>query len=214
MPASISAREPMLGRQNIDAFICFLSRSAFVAFRKLWDDGHLRRAVCDHNMPRLRVARRFSDSIVKQPIVIPGRDEVASPESIPPSISAAPWIPGSCSRAPGNDGNHLDMPPHSRGLFRPSYTQPCPSESRGRRESRMLGAPAASRPKKTRTRVSHHRSAGVIPAFPARLVLTAFFALSLVIGLSCHHPQRNAQALSPSQRQRRGVKTTRLRRPH
>jgi hypothetical protein len=24
MPASISAREPTLGRQNIDAFICFL----------------------------------------------------------------------------------------------------------------------------------------------------------------------------------------------
>jgi hypothetical protein len=27
------------------------------------------------------------------------------------------------------------------------------------------------------------------PAFPARMVLTASFALSLVIGLCCHHPR-------------------------
>jgi hypothetical protein len=34
-----------------------------------------------------------------------------------------------------------------------------------------------------------------IPAFPARLVLTACFVLSLVIGLSCHHPQEKRQLL-------------------
>jgi hypothetical protein len=35
-----------------------------------------------------------------------------------------------------------------------------------------------------------------IPAFPARLVLTASFVLSPAIGLFCHRRQRNAQALS------------------
>jgi len=45
------------------------------------------------------------------------------------------------------------------------------------------------------------------------MVLTVSFVLSLVIGLCCHHRQRNAQALSPTWRQRRGVRTTRLRRP-
>ena len=29
----------------------------------------------------------------------------------------------------------------------------------------------------------------VHPAFPARMVLTVSFVLSLVIGLSCHHPR-------------------------
>jgi len=43
------------------------------------------------------------------------------------------------------------------------------------------------------------------------MVLTVSFALSLVIGLSCHHRLR----ISPQTwRQRRGVRTTRLLRPH
>jgi hypothetical protein len=37
--------------------------------------------------------------------------------------------------------------------------------------------------------------------------------LSPVIGLSCHRRQRDAKASSPASRQRRGAKTTRLRRP-
>jgi hypothetical protein len=32
-----------------------------------------------------------------------------------------------------------------------------------------------------------------IPAFPARMVLTVSFGLSLVIGLSCHHPRCDAE---------------------
>jgi hypothetical protein len=36
MPASISAREPTLGRQNMDAFICFLP----LGFRLLTQDDH------------------------------------------------------------------------------------------------------------------------------------------------------------------------------
>ena len=36
------------------------------------------------------------------------------------------------------------------------------------------------------TRVSHHRSTGT-PGLPCAMVLTAYFALSLVTGLCCHH---------------------------
>ena len=41
--------------------------------------------------------------------------------------------------------------------------------------------------KKTRSR--RRRFAENVPAFPARMVLTVSFVLSLVIGLSCHHPR-------------------------
>src|SRR5579871_553594 len=44
----------------------------------------------------------------------------------------------------------------------PEFAKSCPSENRGRRESRMLCAPAASRPSEKRTRVSHHRFAETI----------------------------------------------------
>jgi len=39
------------------------------------------------------------------------------------------------------------------------------------------------------TRVSHHRSAEITRHSRTRMVLTVSFVLSLVIGLSCHHPQ-------------------------
>jgi hypothetical protein len=44
--------------------------------------------------------------------------------------------------------------------------------------------------------------------------VTAYSALSPVIGRSCHRHQRDTEVSSPTWRQRRGVKTTRLRRPH
>jgi len=44
------------------------------------------------------------------------------------------------------------------------------------------------------------------------MVLTVSFALSPVIGLSCHRHRRDAKASSPTRRRRRGVRTTRLRR--
>jgi len=44
------------------------------------------------------------------------------------------------------------------------------------------------------------------------MVLTAYIALSPVIGLCCHRRQR--KWLPPTWRQHRGVRTTRLRRPH
>src|ERR1700729_4033582 len=40
------------------------------------------------------------------------------------------------------------------------------------------------------TRVSHHRFTGS-PGLPCAMVLTAYFALSPVTGLSCHRRQRN-----------------------
>src|SRR5579872_120988 len=43
-----------------------------------------------------------------------------------------------------------------------------PPENRGRRECRAPGAPAASCAKEKSTRVSHHRFAENVPAFPAR----------------------------------------------
>jgi hypothetical protein len=46
----------------------------------------------------------------------------------------------------------------------------------------MPGAPAALRVDKN-TQVSHHRFAGAIPAFPARLVLTGSFVLFPATGL-------------------------------
>jgi len=45
------------------------------------------------------------------------------------------------------------------------------------------------------------------------MVLTVYSALSLVNRAFCHHPRREAPASSPSWRQHRGVRTTRLRRP-
>jgi hypothetical protein len=60
-------------------------------------------------------------------------------------------------------------------------------EIRGRRECRAPGAPAAAcakvESKKAHALVRSHREH---PAFPAQW-FTAYFALSLVIGLFCHH---------------------------
>ena len=75
--------------------------------------------------------------------------------------------------------------PHSRGAMRPSCARMLPLENRGRRESRVLAAPAASCVKiKTHELVTARtpRSSGL----PCAMVLTAYFVLSPVIGLSCH----------------------------
>src|SRR6202035_1817743 len=72
------------------------------------------------------------------------------------------------------------------------------------------GAPAAARVVVVNTRVSHHGHAGS-PGIPRAMVLTVSFALSPVIGLVCHRRRRSL--LRRLERQRRGVRTTRLRRP-
>ncbi len=47
--------------------------------------------------------------------------------------------------------------------------------------------------RKKNTRVSHHRYAET-SGIPRATVLTVSFALSLVTGLFCHHPQCDAKA--------------------
>jgi hypothetical protein len=80
------------------------------------------------------------------------------------------------------------------------------------------GAGNAGRPKRPQprvqsvesTRVSHHGHAGT-PGIPCAMVLTVSFVLSPVTGLDCHRRRRSL--LRRLERQRRGVRTTRLRRP-
>jgi hypothetical protein len=60
------------------------------------------------------------------------------------------------------------------------------------------------------TRVSHHRFTGT-PGLPCAMVLTVSSGLSPVTGLYCH--RRQWSCLHQLERQRRGVRTTRLRRP-
>jgi hypothetical protein len=80
--------------------------------------------------------------------------------------------------------------PRSRRAIRASFCSDVPpSSNRGRRECRAPDAPAASRVEKN-TRVSHHGHTGS-PGIPRAMVLTAYFALSPVTGLSCHRRRRN-----------------------
>ena len=62
--------------------------------------------------------------------------------------------------------------------------------SRGRREDRVRAAPAVSCAKANKKRTRAYRFSGGNPAFPARW-FTAYSALSLVTGLSCHHRRRD-----------------------
>jgi hypothetical protein len=88
--------------------------------------------------------------------------------------------------APRNDVLTQDTTSPSRGRKSARVMhQRCPSKRRGRRECRVLAAPAASRVEKN-TRVSHHRYAETFRHSP-RDGFNASFVLSLVIGLFCHH---------------------------
>jgi hypothetical protein len=90
------------------------------------------------------------------------------------------------------------------------------------RPKRAWGMPRARRTRRWRvekTRELVTTDTPVHPAFPHAMVLTVSFAL-LVIGLCCHRRLRGVSGplglTSPSrklERQRRGVRTTRLRRP-
>jgi hypothetical protein len=73
----------------------------------------------------------------------------------------------------------------------------CPSDNRGRRESRVLDAPAASRAKLSEAHErSHHRITGT-PGLPCAMVLTVSFVLSPVIGLVCHRRLRIGGEFGP-----------------
>src|SRR5674476_1248396 len=65
--------------------------------------------------------------------------------------------------------------------------------SRGRRESRVRAAPAVSCANMHKKRTRAYRFSGGNPAFPARW-FTAYSALSLVTGLSCHHRRADRSA--------------------
>ena len=85
--------------------------------------------------------------------------------------------------------NQPDAPPHSRGSSCPSCAGRVSLNNReGTGKAGCLGAPAASRAKNKKHTSKSPQVHRNNPAFPARLVLTASFVLSLVIGLSCHHP--------------------------
>jgi hypothetical protein len=60
------------------------------------------------------------------------------------------------------------------------------------------------------TRVSHHRFTGITRRSRTRMVLTVSFVLSPVIGLVCHRRLRKCPQVRC---RRRGIGTTRLRRP-
>ena len=65
-----------------------------------------------------------------------------------------------------------------------------PSKTGGRGECRVPVAPEASCAKVESTRVSHHGRTGITRHSRTRMVLTASFVISPVIGLSCHRRQR------------------------
>jgi hypothetical protein len=84
-----------------------------------------------------------------------------------------------------------NTPPRSRGAKRPS----CASILRPKIEGvGNAGCAASTRSlaweKNKPHEHSHHRSSRIHPAFPHAMVLTAYFALSPVIGLVCHRRQR------------------------
>src|SRR6202035_2255893 len=94
---------------------------------------------------------------------------------------------------------------------RPSFASLfAPSASGGRRESRVRAAPAVSSAnahRKTHTSIQvQRRQSGL----PCAMVLTVSFVLSPVTGLFCH--RHFADHLRKAERQRRGARTTRLRR--
>jgi hypothetical protein len=129
----------------------------------------------------------------------------AGPESIAPQQSSEKWIPdsrGACHRAAlrgpvggfRNDKPHVfDEPSHSRAANCFRVILIIALRNRGRRECRALMRARSLACKIKKHASKSPRSRRRHPAFPARLVLTAYSALSPVIGLSCHRRRRNAQ---------------------
>ena len=72
----------------------------------------------------------------------------------------------------------------------PELLREPPSKEQRRRESRVLDAPAASRAKVIKHPGVVTTGSPEIPSLPCAMVLTAYFALSPVTGLSCHRRSR------------------------
>src|ERR1700730_17457942 len=79
-----------------------------------------------------------------------------------------------------------DTPLHSRGAMRPSCCPNYPLQNRGRRESRVLDAPAASPAKVIKHTSVVTTGSPKTSGLPCAMVLTAYFVLSPVTGLFCH----------------------------
>ena len=114
-----------------------------------------------------------------------------------------------------------DTPPHSRDTIMSGHYRAHPRKNRRAQRDpqvRARGMPDARRAPAVRVQkvVSTRQSPQVQPAgrHSPRNGVTAYSALSPVIGRSCHRHRRDTKYRRQFERQRRGVKTTRLRRPH
>jgi len=112
-----------------------------------------------------------------------------------------------------NSHDNSSAHPRSRGAMRPSCA--CILRLRDQRAQGMRGARCA---RSLACKIKKHTSkvttvTPVSPGIPRAMVLTVSFVLSLVTGLSCHHRKRDAKHRRQLERQRRGVRTTRLLRP-
>src|SRR5882757_3276758 len=80
------------------------------------------------------------------------------------------------------------MTSRSRGMIRPRFAGNFPpSSNRGRREGRVHAAPAVSRAIRTNKSAHEHTGSAEASRPSLRNGFTAYFVLSLVNGLSCHH---------------------------
>jgi hypothetical protein len=84
-----------------------------------------------------------------------------------------------------------DMISRSRGTMRPGYAGTVRPKIRGRRESRVPVAPAASRAKLVEHASVVTTGSPVSPGLPCAMVLAAYFVLSPATGLFCHRRLRN-----------------------
>jgi hypothetical protein len=94
------------------------------------------------------------------------------------------------ARAPKRRKRGWHTPSHFRDTFRPGHDRNfAPSELRGRREDRVRAAPAVSCASCTKTKEDAHEHTGSAETLrpSPRNGFTAYFALSLATGLSCHH---------------------------
>jgi hypothetical protein len=88
--------------------------------------------------------------------------------------------------------SRIVTPPHSRGADHARAMHEVALEkNRGRRESRVPNAPAASRAKVKKHTSMVTTGSPELPDLPCAMVLTAYNVLSPVTGLFCHRHRRN-----------------------
>ena len=91
-----------------------------------------------------------------------------------------------CARD-GGVGHAVAFPRRAR---RPGLAKPCPSWIEGAGNAGCSTHPQPRAQRETSTRAKSPRSHRFHPAFPARMVLTAYSVISPAIGLSCHRHRR------------------------